>query len=124
PGEQDVVQGLLTAPRRLDEDPELLGHLGLIDEVLELPGPEGSIEVIVHSIGPGVVDDDLVVDAGGANPLPGLHQRSASSASLPGATRITPPSPPRRCGAPTGRSPRGSRRRPWRGASRPPAACS
>ena len=61
PCEQHVVERLAAPAGRLDEDPELLGDLSLVDEVLELRRPQRAVEVVVRADGPGVVDDDLVV---------------------------------------------------------------
>ena len=73
-GEEDVVERLPAAARRLDEDRELLGHLRLVDEVRERRRAQRAVEVLVGDVGPGVVDahlgvdrDRLGVDAGRAN---------------------------------------------------------
>src|SRR5829696_7165891 len=79
-GEQHVVQGLPPAPCGLDEDPELLGHLDLVDEVLELRWTERSVEVVVGPDRPSIVDhhlDVIVVDARGADPLARLDAHAA-----------------------------------------------
>ena len=86
--EQHVVERLAPPAGRLDEDPELLGDLSLVDEILELRRPQRSVEVVVRADGPGVMYDDLVVgDAGGAiagspaAPHPGVARRAAHAAS-------------------------------------------
>ena len=61
-GEQDVVERLAAALRRLDEDRELLGDLLLVDEVGEGLRAQRAVEVVVGDVGPGVVDPDLGVD--------------------------------------------------------------
>ena len=53
PGEQHVVERLAAAASRLDEDPELLGDLDLVDEVLELRRPERAVEVVLRAGGRG-----------------------------------------------------------------------
>ena len=79
-GEQDVVQRLAAAPGGFDEDPELLGDLHLVDEILELWRTQGAVEVVIRADGAGIVDDDLnvvVLDPGCANPLARLHAHAA-----------------------------------------------
>ena len=61
PGEQDVVERLAAAARRLDEDPELLGDLRLVDEVVEGGRAQGPIEILIGAVGPRVVHADLGV---------------------------------------------------------------
>ncbi len=80
-GEQHVVERLAPPAGRLDEDPELLGDLSLVDEILELRRPQRSVEVVVRADGPGVMYDDLLVgDAGGANSLARLDAHAAPAA--------------------------------------------
>ena len=61
-GEQDVVERLAAAARRLDEDRQLLGDLRLVDEVGEGRRAQRAVEVLVGHVGAGVVDPDLGVD--------------------------------------------------------------
>ena len=80
PREQDVVERLLAAASGLDEDPELLGDLDLVDEVLELRRAQRAVEVVVLTHRAGIVDDDLrivVVDPRGADPLARLDAHAA-----------------------------------------------
>ncbi len=51
PGEQDVVEGLVAPAGGLDEEPELLGHLPLVDELGQPRRPQRAVEVLVGAIG-------------------------------------------------------------------------
>ena len=99
-GEQDVVERLVAAARRLDEDRQLLGDLLLVDEVGEGARAQRAVEVLVGHVGAGVVDPHVIgrrlvarrerpVDAGRSNPVahallldePALRRAAASSSS-------------------------------------------
>jgi hypothetical protein len=60
PGEQDVIERLVAPPRRLDEDRQLLGDLLLVDEVGEGSRSQRAVEVLIRSVGPGVVHADVL----------------------------------------------------------------
>ena len=73
-GEEDVVERLAAAAGGLDEDPQLLGDLDLVDEVGERRRPQRAVEVL--DVGAGVVHLHLGVDrhrlgveAGRADPV-------------------------------------------------------
>ena len=83
-GEQDVVERLAAAARRLDEDRQLLGDLLLVDEVGERRRAQRAVEVLVGHVGAGVVDPDLGVDRHRLVVDPGVRIRlpSMSGGSL------------------------------------------
>ena len=120
-GEQDVVERLAAPARRLDEDRQLLGHLLLVDEVGQGRRPQRAVEVLVGSVGAGVVDPDLgvdrdrlVVDPRGADAVAADVGGLAHAALLDAAAL--------RSAAATSSS--GRRPRCRRAAARPPAARS
>ena len=79
-GEQNVIERLPAPARGLDEDPQLLRDLHLVDEVLELRRAQRPVEVVVHADGAGIVDDDLgiiLVDPRGPDALAGLDAHAA-----------------------------------------------
>ena len=54
PGEQQVVDGLFAAPRRLEHDLEMLGQLRLPVELGQAPGPETGLVGELGRVGQGV----------------------------------------------------------------------
>ena len=54
PREQQVVDGLVPAPGRLEHDLEVLGELGLAVELVEVPGPQPGLVGELGRVGQGV----------------------------------------------------------------------
>jgi hypothetical protein len=74
PGQEDMVERLPALAGGLDEDRQLIGDLGLVDELREARRTEAAVEVVVPGDRrTGVLDADLgIVDPGRADALAGL----------------------------------------------------
>ncbi len=111
PREQHVIERLVAPAGRLDEDGELVGDLGLADEVLEARGPERAVEVVVGADSSRIVDQDLLVGPRCLDPLAGRDAHAA-------------PWLPLRCEGPSRSALRRCRPRRGRAGARPRRACS
>src|SRR5215210_5096352 len=86
PREEDVVEWLAAGARRLDENPELVAHPALADEVVEPARAERPVELLVSGLGGRGLE---ALDARGADAALDAH-RAALSAPAISSSGVSP----------------------------------